>query len=352
MQKIEYTKYFFMLLILVILYVSFLLIKPFITTLVISIILAYAFFPLYKILEKRIKRKNLTSFIMTLLVLALIILPIGLTINTITKEMAVAFVSAKQRIATGNILSIDCDSSENFLCRTTDSVKKYTSDPQISSYLEDSLKTVTTSLTKKISDFVLSIPSKILDVFIMFFALFYLFRDGKKGVQKLKSLLPVKPAYKERIINRLNGVMYAVVYVYILVAIVQGILGGLGFLFVGISSPILWGFIMALFSLLPIGSIVIWLPAAIFLIVNGYLQNTNSLIFKGIFLIIYGIIIVGFSDNVIRLRIIGAKANIHPVLIVLGVVGGLLAFGFIGTVIGPLILALLVTFMEIYEKER
>jgi predicted PurR-regulated permease PerM len=153
--------------------------------------------------------------------------------------------------------------------------------------------------------------------------------------------------------NSFAEITSATIYGQIMLSLVQGALGGLGFLIFGVSSPILWGLVMAIFAFLPvIGTAFIWVPAGLILLVNGLLSHSNSLLWRGIGLLLYGALIVSTVDNLLRPRIVGRKAHMHPVLVLLGVLGGLQAFGFLGFVIGPLILALLMTFVRIYEREK
>jgi len=106
-------------------------------------------------------------------------------------------------------------------------------------------------------------------------------------------------------------------------------------------------------ALIPyIGSSIIWFPAALMLIFNGYTNAESILVVKGILLMLYGIFVVGTIDNILKPKIIGDKSGLHPVLVMLGVVGGLKFLGFIGVIIGPMIIAMLVTFIKIYEEEK
>jgi predicted PurR-regulated permease PerM len=142
-------------------------------------------------------------------------------------------------------------------------------------------------------------------------------------------------------------------YGNITIAIMQGILGAIGFMIFGVPSPILWGFVMVLFALIPyFGTAVVWLPAALNLIFSGYLQNNSSLTTRGIFLIVYGVLVISSIDNILKPKLIGAKANVHPILVLIGVLGGLSLFGFVGLFLGPMMLALLMTFIDIYEEEK
>jgi len=183
--------------------------------------------------------------------------------------------------------------------------------------------------------------------------MFFLFRDGEIFIDKIERIMPLKDKYRKHVFKRLNNMAYAVIYGTIIIAIIQGTLGGIGFLIFGLSSPLLWGVVMMFAALIPyIGSSIIWFPASLILIFSGYLNLETTLIIKGILLMLYGIFVVGTIDNILKPKIIGDKGGLHPVLVLLGVVGGLSFIGFIGVIIGPIILAMLVTFIKIYEEEK
>jgi predicted PurR-regulated permease PerM len=192
-----------------------------------------------------------------------------------------------------------------------------------------------------------------LDLFIVLFVMFFLFRDGEVFVDKIERIMPLKDKYRKHVFKKLNDMAYAVIYGSIIIAVIQGTLGGIGFLIFGLSSPLLWGIVMIFASLIPyVGSSIIWFPAALILIFDGYLNMETTLIIKGILLMIYGIFVVGTVDNILKPKIIGDRSGLHPVLVLLGVVGGLALLGFVGIIIGPIILAMLVTFIKIYEEEK
>ena len=133
----------------------------------------------------------------------------------------------------------------------------------------------------------------------------------------------------------------------------QGALGAIGFLIFGISSPLFWGMMMAFLALIPyLGTGFIWGPAAIIIFLEGVFQDSNILMYKGVALFLYGLFIVGGLDNLIRPKFIGAKAKIHPALIMIGIFGGIFLVGPIGVIIGPLVLSLTAIFIEEYLSSR
>ena len=144
----------------------------------------------------------------------------------------------------------------------------------------------------------------------------------------------------------------AVVYGHLLTAFAQGLIGGLGFLVFGLSSPILWGIIIGIAGLIPmVGTAIVWVPASIYLFLVGILQDSLPYMARGIGLFVYGFLIIGTVDNFLKPKLIGGRAKVHPALILIGLLGGLTVFGLIGAIYGPLILAMLVTFFDIYRTE-
>jgi predicted PurR-regulated permease PerM len=182
--------------------------------------------------------------------------------------------------------------------------------------------------------------SFIFKLVLMVITLFFLYKDGAQSLERFWLVVAVRAELKVAIIEMIRRVLAAVMYGIVLTCMVQGTLGGLGFWVAGLPSPILFGALMAVCALIPIiGTALVWLPGAIYLLMNG--QTMHALL-----LIAWGVIIVSSIDNIIRPLFISGIARLHILVIVLGVLGGILAFGITGVVAGPLILALGLVFFE------
>ena len=328
--------------------------KPFLTAILISLVLAYIFYPVYRIINKKIKSKNISAFIVTILIVLLIIAPLFFILNTVSREAYFLYLSSKQTIFTGDVFTSGCAEEDLSLrCSITGYFKGLLSEPRTKYYIDDTIKKATDFFVGYVSGVLFSLPAKVLNFFIILFVTFFFFRDGDALVKKIEKLLPLREGHKKHVFIRFNNAAFAVIYGSILVAIIQGTLGGIGFFAVGIKSPLVWAIIMMLFSLVPyVGSTVIWLPASLILMFSGYIESDTFMLVKGILLMVYGTVIIGLADNFLKPKIIGDKAKVHPVLVLLGVLGGLKFFGFIGILVGPVLLALLVTFVEVYEEEK
>lgn len=349
-QKL-YQKAFFAIIFLTLIAISFLIIKPFLTALLTGIVFSYVFYPFYKKILKKISNKNASAFIASILVVIIITMPLFFILNTISKEAYTTYILSRQKSSNVQLLSSECQTADKSACKLLNYFAEKANNPQIKYYLDTTIKGATTRITGKISDILISIPVFMLHMFITLFVMFFLFKDGPLLINKVERLLPLKEKHRNRVIKKLNDMTFAVIYGSIVIAIIQGTLGGIGFFMLGLPTPLLWGLVMIFASFIPyVGSSIIWFPASLLLIFNGYADPTS--VVKGVILIIYGVFVVGTIDNILKPKIIGEKGGLHPVLVLLGVVGGLQFFGFIGVMIGPILLALLVAFVNIYEEEK
>ncbi|MBI2651665.1 AI-2E family transporter [Candidatus Woesearchaeota archaeon] len=347
-----YQKTFFTIIFLALIAVSFLIVKPFFTAVVAGIIMSYIFHPLYRVIHKKISNKNIASSITSIMVVLIITLPLFFILDTISKDAYTTYLLSKQKSVSIQFTD-NCQPAEKIVCKITSSLAAMLNKPQVKYYVDTIIKDFTNKITENISGLLLSIPFFLMNVFIMLFVMFFIFRDAYILLDKLERILPLKSKYRKHVFKRLNDMAHAVIYGSIIIAIVQGILGGMGFLIFGLPSPLLWGVVMIFASLIPyVGSSIIWFPAALTLILDGYVNFKTVLIIKGLLLILYGIFVVGTMDNILKPKIIGSRSGLHPVLVLLGVVGGLKLFGFIGIVVGPITLSMLVAFIKIYEEEK
>jgi len=330
----------------------FLIIKPFLITLIASVILAYVFYPIYHRLNKKLKKKNISAFLTTALVILVIAIPMILAMNTISQEARVNYILIKQRVISGNLFGQDCNTASG-LCRFSNNIRDYLEDPQTKYYLDSAAEKTTNYIVSNVSNLLFAVPVMLFNIFIMIFIMFYLFRDGLQFLRKIEQLSPLRKPHYRRLLQKFDDVIYAVVFGHVMVSLIQGAVGALGLFILGVKSPLSLGLLMALLAIIPIvGPPIVWLPIATLMILDGTATNSNILIIKGIILILYGTLIIGTIDNILKPKIVGDRANVHPVLVLLGVVGGLAMFGFIGLIIGPVILAIFTTFIQIYEEDR
>lgn len=322
-------------------------------TLLTGAIIAYLVYPLYNKTLQYIKNKNLASLIISVFIVLLVTAPFVIVMGLVAKEAYDTYTTLNKQNLGTNFLKIVCKEESWLSCKTVKSFIGFLPEEDLDYYIQTSIQKITGFIIENFSNFLTVIPAFLFNLLVMAFIIYYLLLDGEAITRRIKNILPLKEIHKQHVIQRFHDTTYAVFYGNISVALIQGIAGAIGFIILGIPSPILWGVVMALFALVPyFGTAIIWLPAALNLIFIGYLQNDTSSTVRGIVLIIYGVLVISSMDNFLKPKIIGAKAKVHPVLVLLGVLGGLSLFGLVGLILGPIMLALLMTLVEIYEEEK
>lgn len=185
-----------------------------------------------------------------------------------------------------------------------------------------------------------------IDVLVTLLASFYLFRDGPALMGLVRALLPLEPDYRERLFAITENVLFASVLSSFAVAAVQGSLGAVAFWLVGIPAPVMWGILMMLAAFIPIvGAALVWGPAAIYFLFTGDYMSAGILTFAGIF-------VVGTVDNILRPILISGRVELNGLLVLISVVGGIGAFGLLGIVLGPVLIAVAVGVLETQRERR
>lgn len=346
------SKYFFLGMLALIAILSIIVIFPFITSIITGIILAFIFYPVYKWLLARIGYKAASAFITAIVILLIVTIPVILLINNLTKETHYMYIRTKQQLTSGQLIDSRCYEN-TFLCRTINNVNDLMRDENIKNYLIERLNDFLSFITKKISDVIFSLPKLIIHLLVVLFTTYYALKDGKEFLHRAAKVAPLRVHHQDEIIKQFGDVTHAVIYGSFIVAVVQGTLGAFGLWLFGIKSFLWWAVVMTFFALIPfIGTWVVWVPASFFLGLSGYIQGEAGLIWRGVGLFFYGLLIISTSDNILKPIIVAGRAKVHPLLILIGILGGLFVFGLIGLIIGPLVLALLQTLLAIYERER
>jgi predicted PurR-regulated permease PerM len=195
-----------------------------------------------------------------------------------------------------------------------------------------------------LSEFSSGTANFIFSLFIFLFTLYYFLIYGKGYLRKLLYVLPLKNEEESLLLSRFTTVTKATLKGTFLIGLIQGSLGAAGMAIAGISNVLFWGLIMTILSIVPaLGPALVWGPASLYLIISG---NTWS----GIILALYGIVVIGNIDNLIRPKLVGKDAKIPDLMILFGTLGGLAVFGVPGIIIGPIIGSLFLTFWDIYGK--
>ncbi len=347
-METKYTRYLFISILAIVVLLSFLIIKPLISVFLWSLILSYMFYPVYRIIKKIVRFPSLASFLTVIVMVLVVTVPLFLVVKGLSEEGFAFYGIAKKELAAGSIslsaVTEHCADSQSSLCNAARFMDK-----SVQTFLPPELmKQVATkalsSVLNSLIDIIIKLPSVLFHIALSFFITFFLIRDWEKIRKAIDEFFPFKSGDTEKILHRINSTTHSILFASIMVALIQGALGMLGFYVVGLSSPILLGAIMGFFALIPmVGTAVVWVPASLYLIGKGLALDSNLFLYYGMGLLLYGALIISTLDNFLRPKLAGDAANIHPVVVIAGVIGGTKLMGFIGIFVGPVILSLLIT---------
>ncbi|MDE1875051.1 MAG: AI-2E family transporter [Patescibacteria group bacterium] len=306
---------------------------PFIDALALSFMTAVIIRPVYQYLLRAFNgRRTVAALAAVAFVIIVVLVPLAfLTFEAISQ--AVSFFSGIQQGSGPNA----ANALLSYIAQPIQAML-----PNISTDASGSASSITSlfASAKNVFSFTITFA---LDLFLAIVALFYMLRDGRQFRKAIIELSPLSDSYDEAIIVKIERAVNSVVRGSLFVALIRGILTAVGFAFFGVPHPIFWGAVTAIVSLLPsIGMLITLVPAVV------YLWMTSS-IGAAIGLAIWGIVIISFIDNIVQPIIMGKGFQVHPLFVLISVLGGLIFFGPVGLLLGPLVLALFSALLEIYK---
>ena len=326
--------------------IFFLLLRPLLTIFLSSIILTYLFYPVYRGLRKPLRFQSLAIFITLLLIIAIFLMPLVFIASQIPAQASNVYNYANANLIGKGYFDFSCEQGDSFLCRITDVIANFEFlkiDAVVGSVLQGAAQFA--------GNVVKGIPGFIISIAFALFISFFLFRDGEKIGNKIVQILPLPGGSSEKLAQQFGKVTHSVVFAHLIVAIVQGIIGGIAFFILGIPSPLFWGVVMSVFALLPVvGAAIVWMPASVFLAASGIITGSYALIGKGIALLLVGIFIISTIDNILRVKIVGSS-EVHPLTVLIGLIGGVSLFGLMGIFIGPVLLSLTASYIGDFSKK-
>ncbi len=319
-----------MILIIGVLFLTFSIFKMYMGVLFLAIVFAILFNPVYEFILKRVKfksRKTIASSLTVLIMVLTILVPLIFFSAVVFQEARTLVEGSTTMLLSSKAMAMK-DYIENILPVSIDVV----------GYTQKALSMIVSNLGGFFAGFL----QMTVDIFLVIIALFFFLKDGKEFKRYLVILSPLSDNYDEGILEKVRIAINSVVRGALIVAFVQGVFTGIGFIIFGVPNPALWGGVTVVAALIPmLGTSIIIIPAVIYLFV------TNNLI-ASIGMLIWGIFFIGLIDNFLRPILIKSSIKVHPFLILLSVFGGIAYFGPIGFLVGPVVLSLLVALIEIY----
>ncbi len=311
---------------------------PFYGSIFWAAILAIIFSPVQRLLDgKYPKSRNITTLLTLSTCVFVAIIPVILISFSLAKEGQVLY----QQIQSGEInIGVYLDTARSIMPKSMQSMlEQYGLESNIG--LKNKLSEVIMESSQFAANQVLNIGQNtfqfVVGIGIMIYLLFFFIRDGLSILDNIKKVLPLDERKKIRLFNMFVKVVRATVKGNIIVAVTQGVLGGIIFSVLGISGGVLWAVLMTFLSLVPaVGAGLVWLPAAIYFLLTGA-------IWQGIVLILFGVFVIGLVDNILRPILVGKDIKLPDYLVLISTLGGMVLVGINGFVIGPLIAALFIS---------
>ncbi|NCF07786.1 MULTISPECIES: AI-2E family transporter [Kosakonia] len=347
MSTLKSNQFFFIILLLLVSVAFFGLIQPYYSAIIWAIILALIFYPLRMQLSVWLRGRNgIASLITVLLICVIVFIPMMMVLSS----LAVEINSLYQRLQ-NNATDLP-QLLSNGIAHLPDWAKGYLRDNDFDSVnaIREKLSGVALSVGRYLAGSAVIIGKGTLGITVSFclmvYLLFFLLKDGATLVRQIYEVMPLTATIKRRLFLKFAGVARATVKGTLVVAIVQGALGGIGFWFAGFNGSLLWAALMAFLSLIPaVGTAIVWIPAVIFL------YSTDEFVTATV-LTLYFVIVVGLADNLLRPLLVGKDTRMPDYLILLTTLGGLQFFGINGFVLGPMIAALFITSWNLLAEAR
>lgn len=309
---------------------------PFLGAITWALTLAILFSSLHARVEKMVKHPNIAALLSTAIVAIVIVVPAGFVVERLISEAASGILSLQARVERGDLQKL-LDSYPTL------APLGLWIDRQVD--LPSMMASVATWLSNMGATLVRGSLLQVVEVIITFYLLFYFLRDRLAARAMLRAWLPLAPPDADHLLRRVVDTVHATVYGTLAVATIQGTLGGLMFWALGLPTPLLWGLVMGLLSIVPVlGAFVVWIPAALLLLLDG-----NWV--RALILTIWGGIVVGGIDNVLRPTFVGNLLRLHTIPTFISIVGGIILFGAPGFILGPLAATVTMLLVEFWTRQ-
>lgn len=325
-------------------YLFYRVIVPFFVPICWAGVFVILFYPLYERLLPRVRRKGVASLIMCIMILLLIIGPVGYLAVALVSEASDAVTYINEMYKSGQLNQM-FSFNLPWMQGLKEQLSKYydVSTINIEAIAKDATDAVSSVLVAQTRNLLTNGAQAVFYFVLMMFTMYYFFKDGAQLIERVRRLMPLTPTQINITFRQLHDIIQATMYGGIVVALIQGLLGGILFWAVGIPSAVFWGAVMAFLSIIPVlGAFVVFIPAAFILALTGAWG-------KGLIVLAFGTIVISQVDNILRPMLIAGKASMHPLLLFFSIMGGIAMFGLLGVILGPIVAAIFVTLLKIFE---
>ena len=348
MHRKQVFSWFFIAIFLLLIYIFYQILSPFILALFWGAIITLTLYPVHKRLTKLLRnRKSISALIMTVVATFLVILPLVFISATVAVDMFDIYQGLTDNVEVSELKS-KLEKLKGLVPVTVlDELEKRLQIGEINIHqmAVKGLGSISGYVINEVQDAATNLTGLLLNFGLMIFALFFFFRDGDSMLERVKSLIPMKDEQKDEIFRKFYDTLNAVIVGVMVTAAIQGVLQGLFFWILGISYSVLGGVLTFIFALIPIaGAVIVWLPVGLYLVFTGS-------IYTGIAVLVFGGLVVSSVDNFLKPVMIGGRVKLSTLFLVLTIFGSLSVFGITGIIIGPILLAIFMSFIDIYKSE-
>jgi predicted PurR-regulated permease PerM len=329
------------------LYLTFLLFRPYLGTVVFAIVLTSACHPVYRrLLQWNKGRKNRAAFLAATLLLVIVVVPLVGFSAALTEQGVESVGKVNDWLRAGNLEKVFSSDWVQPLRKMADRVLTLLGleHLRMQQALADASARVGRAIFSWGKELLGNVPGLVIQFMLLVFLVFYLFRDGQLILKRVRHLSPLAKEQEDKLIQHTRILASSVVLANIATAATQGVAGGIGLWIAGIS-PFFWGTMMAFTSLIPaVGTALVWVPAAVYLLLVG---NWG----KALFLVVWSVLVVGSIDNFLRPVLMKGEGAISSIYLFFAILGGINLFGIVGILYGPLILGIMAVLFHLYELE-
>ncbi len=342
--KTDHTRLFFFALLIITVYVAYILLKPFLGIILLAGVTVMIFLPLYKWLLKKTKdKKNLSSALVIILILLVVLIPLSFIIQLTVNQTSSMLSDLSDLIGGQNINLSHAIHSLNSILDGIPGLEYRITTTEITNQIKSLAKPVGNFLINNIVSLGNSSIDFLPKLFIFIYLLAVLFPHYKSILNFIKKLSPLDDKLDQTYMQRIEAMTKAMAKGSLLIALIQSMLSGLTLWLVGVDYAFFWTIIMFVAALIPLGVGIVLIPIAIVLFLIGQIWQPI------VILLVYWLL-VSNVDNLLRAKLTPKEAELHPILVLLGIFGGIKLFGFLGFIYGPIIMILLVTTFQIYIK--
>jgi len=309
---------------------SFLVLKPILLSIITGLILGFIFYPLYKRIFKVFKEKNTSALAVSAILIIIVFIPFWFLVPLAIQQVFSMFSFLQGVDVAGFVDKIVPNFSDKTQIDVTTAIISF-------------IGKISSGSLSALANLLLDLPSLLLNLSVIIFVFFFTLRDGDKLRNYVSELSPFKKEKEKVLTKKFKDITFSIIFGHIIVGIIQGIATGIGLFIAGVPRALLLTIFAILASIIPIlGPWLVWVPAAVYLFTSGQM-------IAGIFFTLWGLLVVSTIDNFLRPYIVAKRTKSSSVIVLVGMIGGLFVFGVLGLILGPLILAYLILFLDAYK---